>query len=82
MGANDRVDVFGPAATPEVVAGYKSQSARDAAASGYGKRDYWDYLDQAAQEHYTYFLTRGYPEKAKLMLTQSLSESLMGNDGD
>lgn len=60
---------------------YKARAARDAEASGYGDRDYWDYLDQSAQEHHAYFMARGDTEQAEKMLTQSLSEALRGNDG-
>lgn len=60
----------------------RSQSARDAKASGYGGERYWRYLDSHAQETHDYYLRRGEPEMAERMLTRSLSESLMGNDGD
>jgi hypothetical protein len=61
---------------------YKSQAARDAARTGYGDESYWRYLDQSAQEHYDYFMARGDRERAARMLTESLSQALMGNDGD
>lgn len=61
---------------------YKSQSARDAQRTGYGDRSYWDYLDQHAQELHDYFMKKGDEKTAKEMLTRSLSESLMGNDGE
>jgi len=61
---------------------YKSQAARDAQASGYGNEDYWEYLDDHAQELHDKFMARGDETTAKLMLTQSLSEALMGNEGD
>jgi hypothetical protein len=60
---------------------FLSQSARDAQATGYGNERYWSYLDKAAQEHRDYFLRHGDPDRAALMLTQSLSEALAGNDG-
>ena len=66
----------------DVVSDYVSQSARDAERSGYGTRSYWEYLDQTATEHHAYFMARGDPVTADAMLTQSLSASLMGNDGD
>ncbi len=47
---------------------YKSQAARDAEAAGYGDRSYWDYLEKSSIEHDE--------------LDRSLSESLMGNDGE
>lgn len=68
--------------TPECVTGYKSEAARDAQRTGYGDKSYWNYLDESAQEHYDYFAARGDQETADLMFTQSLSDSLRGNDGD
>lgn len=53
---------------------YKSQSARDAQASGYGSPRYWQYLDDTAAEHFA----KGYTDA----FTRTLSEALMGNDGD
>lgn len=61
---------------------YKAQCARDAQARGYGDQSYWDMLDKSSQEKYDYFAVRGDMEQAQKMLTRSLSESLMGNDGD
>jgi hypothetical protein len=61
---------------------YKAQSARDAQTTSYGDKSYWDYLEQAAQEHYEYFMRHGDPTTAERMLTQSLSDALRGNDGD
>lgn len=61
---------------------YKSQSARDAQATGYGDESYWRYLDQSAREKYEYYMRHGDPATAERMLTRTLSESLMGNDGD
>ena len=58
-----------------------SQSARDAEQSGY-RESYCDYLDQHAEELHDYFMRHGDPDTAAQMLTRSLSESLMGNDGD
>lgn len=60
----------------------RSRSARDAQTSGYGNDGYWQYLDQSAQEHHDYFMARGAAEMAELMFTRTLSESLMGNEGD
>ena len=61
---------------------YKSQSARDAQASGYGDPSYWAYLDQATQESHDYYMRHGMPEKATEMLNRSLGEALQGNDGE
>lgn len=61
---------------------YKAQSARDAQAANYGDKAYWDYLEQAAQEHFDYFTRKGDKTRAELMFTQSLGEALMGNDGN
>lgn len=62
---------------------YKAQSARDAAASGYGGPTYADYLERSAQEMHDKLLALGYtPEHAETMFTRSLSEALTGNDGD
>ena len=62
--------------------GYKSRAAQDAATSGYGGPDYAAYLDQAAQEHYDYFMAKGDEERANEMMTRTLAEALRGNDGD
>lgn len=61
---------------------YKSQDARDAQAYGYGDKRYWDYLEQSSLKNHAYFTERGDHERAALMLTRSLSQALMGNDGD
>ncbi len=61
---------------------YKARSAREAQAAGYGDKGYWDYLDKNAQEHFKYYMKKGQKKKAKSMLTESLSESLRGNEGD
>lgn len=61
---------------------YKSQSARDAQATGYGDSEYWDYLDSASASHYDYFMRHGDPVQAELMMTQPLSGALRGNDGE
>lgn len=61
---------------------YKSRSARDAAATGYGGKSYWDYLDEHAQELHDKFIADGDPVRAAKMMTRSLSESLMGNEGE
>lgn len=60
---------------------YVSQAARDAQAANYGGPSYWTYLDESALEHQSYYLARGESELAARMLTRTLSESLMGNDG-
>jgi hypothetical protein len=61
---------------------YKSQSARDAQEAGYGDKNYWDYLDKHAQELHDKYMAKGDETKAKSMITRSLSESLMENEGD
>jgi hypothetical protein len=61
---------------------YLSQAARDAEAMGYGNKRYWEYLDAAAIEHYDYFMAQGLQDRANEMLTRSLSEALMGNEGE
>lgn len=60
---------------------YEAQSARDAQASGYGDKSYWDHLDQSAQEHCAYFIGKGDEVMARLMLTQSLGDALIANNG-
>jgi len=60
--------------------GYRSQAARDVAATGRDS-NYADYLEQSALEHHAYYLRIGNPERAALMLTRSLGEALAGNDG-
>lgn len=62
--------------------GYRSQSARDAQRTNYGNRRYWEYLEQSAQELHDYFISKGMPEQANAMFTQSLSERLAGNEGE
>jgi hypothetical protein len=61
---------------------YESQSARDAEATGYGDQSYWDYLDDTAKRHRDYYLTRGNKWEADRMMSCSLSDSLVGNDGE
>ncbi len=61
---------------------YKAQCARDAQAGGYGDQDYWEWLDQSAQEHHDYFMAKGDPVTAVFMLTRDIGEALLGNDGD
>jgi hypothetical protein len=61
---------------------YKSQSARDAAAMGYGDASYWQYLDEHAALMHRYFTLKGLPEQAELMFTQTLSEALQGNEAE
>lgn len=60
---------------------FKSRAANDAAATNYGGLSYWEYLDETALRHEAYFRGKGDHEKADSMLTRTLSESLMGNDG-
>lgn len=60
---------------------YAAQSAQDAQAFHYGGRSYWDYLEKASKESRDYYLRKGDPERAELMMTRSLSEALRGNDG-
>jgi hypothetical protein len=52
---------------------YKSQAAREAQLLGYGDKSYWDYLDEAALEHYAKGLADAY--------MQSLGDALRGNEG-
>lgn len=61
---------------------YKSQAARDAQRMNYGNKSYWDTLDEAAKRHHDYFVAKGDLKTAELMFTRSLSEALVGNDGD
>ncbi len=61
---------------------YRSQAARDAKASGYGGESYWERLDRHALDLHAYFTARGDTETAESMLTRSLGESLVGNDGE
>jgi hypothetical protein len=75
------IDAGGGEHTGVQVGTYSSQSARDAEESGYGDRSYWDYLEQAAWDNRDYWLRHGEIAKAAQMLTRSLSESLMGNEG-
>lgn len=58
-----------------------SQAAKDACAVGYGSEKYWAYLDTTASERAKYFRERGQHAEAEKQMTQSLSESLMGNEG-
>lgn len=61
---------------------YRAQSARDAQATGYGDSDYWDELERHAFELHGYFRAKGDWTQADLMLSRSLGESLMGNEGE
>lgn len=61
---------------------YEARAAREAQASGYGDQSYWDYLNRSAFENAEYFLATNHPELAASMFTRSLSEALVGNDGD
>jgi len=53
---------------------YRAQSARDAQAANYGDKSYWDHLEQMALEHTAKGVTNAFE--------QSLSEALVGNDGN
>lgn len=66
----------------DVTSDYTSQAARDAVASGYGGPDYAAYIEQSARDAHAYFTRNGRPDLAETMLTRSLWEALMGNDGD
>jgi hypothetical protein len=61
---------------------YQSQAARDAQRTNYGGESYWDYLDRAALQSAAHWARKGDNDRAAAMLTRSLSEALMGNDGD
>lgn len=61
---------------------YKSQAARDAQAANYGNKTYWDYLEQYSEELFNRFLVNGDLEIANKMMSRSLSEALIGNDGE
>lgn len=61
---------------------YEAQSARDAQARGYGDESYWDYLERSAREGRDYWLRRCEWVRADEQMTRSLSEALVGNDGD
>lgn len=61
--------------------GYKSQAARDAAEGGYGSKSYWDYLESHAIELHDKFMLRGDTKTAQEMMTRTLGEALMGNNG-
>ena len=65
----------------EVVTPYQSQAAKDARAIGYGAMSYWDYLERSAQEMHRYFTQKGDDRSAARILTRSLSEALIGNEG-
>lgn len=65
-------------ATPQ----WRSQAAKDAESSSYGGPGYPLYLEQSAFEHHGRFLAAHDWPQAELMLTRTLSESLMGNEGD
>lgn len=60
----------------------RSQSARDAQRIGYGLPSYWLYLDVSAQEKHDYFAARGDQAMADEMLDRTISQALVGNDGD
>lgn len=60
---------------------FGSQSARDAQAQGYDE-SYCLYLEQSAFEHHGYYRAKGDFKTADEMLTRSLPECLIGNDGN
>jgi hypothetical protein len=60
---------------------YQARDARDAQRASYGKRSYWDYLEQSSIEHHDSYLASGDPDKASEMKTRTLAEALRGNDG-
>lgn len=61
-----------------------SQAARDAdkAVPNLRTESYADYIEHSSLEHCAYFVIAGDFDKAREMLTQSLGQSLIGNDGD
>lgn len=65
---------------------FMSQSARDAQRALINgvtiDESYLDYLEETAQRYHDYYTERGDMETADEMLTRTLSEALMGNDGD
>lgn len=61
---------------------YKAQAARDAQAMNYGDESYWDYLENAAYEDHGYFRAKGDWKSADEAFTRSLSDALMGNEGE
>jgi hypothetical protein len=61
---------------------FEAQCARDAEGSAYGSEGYAEYLEETCKRHRDYFLAKGDPEMAERMMTRTLSEALMGNDGD
>ena len=67
--------------TEEKDSEFQSQAARDAQASNYGSQRYWEVLDAHSMESRDYYLRHGKPERAAEMMTRSLSQALMGNDG-
>jgi hypothetical protein len=60
---------------------FTTQAAKEACAIGYGTASYWRYLEESALCHAAYFRKHGNHEMADKQISQSLSESLMGNDG-
>ena len=61
---------------------YKSQCALDARDSGCGNHSYWDYLEDHAHELHDKFVARGDQKTANEMLTRSLQDALVGNEGN
>jgi hypothetical protein len=61
---------------------YKARCARDAQEMKYGDKSYWDMLEEKSHEHYAYYMRKGDKETAEKMLTQTIGECLIGNDGD
>jgi hypothetical protein len=61
---------------------FKSLAAREAQKRNYGDKSYWRYLDNAAKRMHKYYQKQGDKKKAKSMFTRSLSEALLGNEGE
>ena len=61
---------------------YVSQAARDACSQGYGNASYWEQLDAQCLSQRDYFMRNHNSIMAKRILTRSLSEALMGNEGE
>lgn len=61
---------------------YISKAANDAKNGNYGDENYWDYLENHALELSERFSNEGNTTRANEMLKRSLSEALLGNDGE
>jgi hypothetical protein len=59
---------------------YTAQSAKDAQNAGY-EESYCDYLEHEARFLRGYYIGRSDSKKAQLMLSRSLGEALIGNNG-